>query len=792
MKKLFLTISLLFFISLSKAQTPGAHQTYVYDDFASTTSYDGAFWWVNESGTYSISRLGNNKLHVTANGADPSYSSFGLHFSNGLDLRTGAFVSFNVENLTSTKLVINLSLIDIDNNNLSIQKDTGDGSFGSKKGIADTIYPGQSKNVMLELSGSYVASSWLCNSPATCPKLEKNFRWDKVMGINFQFNGGAGALNDLPLFTGQVNFSSFQLGSEPCLNFTEAMEGISSICTNATGITFSVPVVDGATNYLWTVPDEAEIITGQGSHVITVNFGTKGGLVTVLPSKTGCNGSVSEMNVTLFSPINSLAVSGVVEVCERSENFYSVAQTSNISSYTWHLPAGSEVIEEEKHIIKVKAGSVSGELYCEMNNVCGTVESEKLNINVTTVGAQPVISKEGYVLTASDATYYQWYRFDSPISGQNGKTLSIENSGEYRVNISQDECPNFSNPVFVAISMLNGVNKTFVKDDFATKEPYTNIASGYPMIWWASSVYDLSRIGDGKLKIEVNGGDPHWNSFGVFWAFENADSTLDLSGNANVHMVIQNPTNSDADVWIQLVDINGKSVNILADIGDGTWGPEGYKTANVIIPANAEKEVNIDLTNGHYFDWNCFCPGEFDWTKIAGVIFQVNPGSDGAIWSTPKFYGTLFLKDFMVGTYISQDGNTLVASNARSYRWRRNGSFIESANQKEYTPVQSGDYSVELEDLDGKKYESSIIPVVITGTKAVEKNYKVFPNPSEGLYFFTSDAHSQILITDNFGRPVYQGEGSLVKLDLSFLPEGVYFMRISNNGLQFVEKLIKN
>jgi N-acetylneuraminic acid mutarotase len=57
--------------------------------------------------------------------------------------------------------------------------------------------------------------------------------------------------------------------------------GPSNICPGETGITYSVNPIDGATYYLWTVPDDAQIISGQGTTSIVIRFGKTSGQVCV-------------------------------------------------------------------------------------------------------------------------------------------------------------------------------------------------------------------------------------------------------------------------------------------------------------------------------------------------------------------------------------------------------------------------------------------------------------------------------------------------------------------------------
>ena len=83
-------------------------------------------------------------------------------------------------------------------------------------------------------------------------------------------------------------------------------------------------------------------------------------------------------------------------------------------------------------------------------------------------------------------------------------------------------------------------------------------------------------------------------------------------------------------------------------------------------------------------------------------------------------------------------------------------------------------------------------------TKETFNSFEVFPNPSSGIFYLTSD-----VITGNFdyqiidisGKVVYSSELVLFKnqrvsLDVSFLNKGIYFLKLQKEGSQFVEKLI--
>jgi chitinase len=80
--------------------------------------------------------------------------------------------------------------------------------------------------------------------------------------------------------------------------------GNSNVYENSTQ-TYSISSVNNATNYQWTIPSSATIISGQGTNNITVKFGTQSGNISVQP-KNGCSvGSTSTLNITVTKDFSS-------------------------------------------------------------------------------------------------------------------------------------------------------------------------------------------------------------------------------------------------------------------------------------------------------------------------------------------------------------------------------------------------------------------------------------------------------------------------------------------------------
>jgi hypothetical protein len=84
--------------------------------------------------------------------------------------------------------------------------------------------------------------------------------------------------NDLQLFNGT---GWIPIGNSGTVSTPGTITGNANPCINAVGETYSITALPGATGYMWTVPTGAAIISGQGTTLITVDFGTTNGAVFV-------------------------------------------------------------------------------------------------------------------------------------------------------------------------------------------------------------------------------------------------------------------------------------------------------------------------------------------------------------------------------------------------------------------------------------------------------------------------------------------------------------------------------
>ncbi len=77
--------------------------------------------------------------------------------------------------------------------------------------------------------------------------------------------------------------------------------GITSSCAGTSGNVYSIDPVSNATNYVWTVPSDATVTSGQGSTSVTISFGSESGDVSVTAENSCGTSSASSLSVTLTS-----------------------------------------------------------------------------------------------------------------------------------------------------------------------------------------------------------------------------------------------------------------------------------------------------------------------------------------------------------------------------------------------------------------------------------------------------------------------------------------------------------
>ncbi len=159
-------------------------------------------------------------------------------------------------------------------------------------------------------------------------------------------------------------------------NATPQINGDTSIIKQQKNVIYSVPESPNF-SYQWGVPAGAQIIDGQGTNKITVNWGCDNGFVQCTPTTT-CNTYSLKKQVT----IKPVTINGADKIAENSvNNRYSVVQAANVT-YTWSAPHDAQFIgRTDTNVVYINWGTTPGIIKVIIDGNCGT-DSALLNIAI--------------------------------------------------------------------------------------------------------------------------------------------------------------------------------------------------------------------------------------------------------------------------------------------------------------------------------------------------------------------------------------------------------------------------
>ena len=121
--------------------------------------------------------------------------------------------------------------------------------------------------------------------------------------------------------------------------------GNAAFCANETDINYSIAPVSGATTYIWAINGDGSITSGQGTNIITADYGITGTTTsyTVTPSNVCGDGLPKIKTVAIVpTPLAAGAITGALKFCaDQTAKPYSIAAVTGASTYTWDVLSGS-------------------------------------------------------------------------------------------------------------------------------------------------------------------------------------------------------------------------------------------------------------------------------------------------------------------------------------------------------------------------------------------------------------------------------------------------------------------
>ncbi|HQP04985.1 MAG: aryl-sulfate sulfotransferase [Bacteroidales bacterium] len=144
---------------------------------------------------------------------------------------------------------------------------------------------------------------------------------------------------------------------------------------------------------------------------------------------------------------------------------------------------------------------------------------------------------------------------------------------------------------------------------------------------------------------------------------------------------------------------------------------------------------------------------------------------------------------------ITEYSNFLMSSAAYSYQWYLNGIPMDGAVNQVFTPLEPGNYQVEIIDNNGCSSMSAVFLFTGTSNTSIDKEslITVYPNPSSGKVCIAIEDESIVNYTVKIisltGANLLQGE-NLTELNLMNLCTGIYYVYIYPENKNSIVKRI--
>jgi len=248
------------------------------------------------------------------------------------------------------------------------------------------------------------------------------------------------------------------------------ISGETDVCNvPTTQYTYTVPVIEGATSYLWLLPTASSGVSETnsislsfyqfvGGPGVDFNLGVQG------VNKCGIGDMASlQISPPHGPPIWTGTVTGASKVCKGTSALLYKVEGMKAESYSWILPNGAGGLSISDTIsVNFGNSAVSGDIRVRGINHCGEGEETIFSVEVIDVPV-PEISLISGILYSNALAGNQWYLNNALIPGASDTSYTPQEFGRYTVITSVEGCasqPSMDynyNPTYISAEAKNGI-----------------------------------------------------------------------------------------------------------------------------------------------------------------------------------------------------------------------------------------------------------------------------------------------------------------------------------------------
>ncbi len=697
------------------------------------------------------------------------------------------------------------------------QVDTGAGFFN----VADAgVYSGSSTNT-LTITNAYSGL---------------NGRHYRLM-----VNGGCGSISS--------SVANLTIG--PPLTTAIAV-GPTTLCPGLTA-TLKANITGGATSYQWKL-NNVPIVGAVDSFYIASVAGAYTAFVT---NSQNCSNTSNSVSVAYFAPLNaSISVNGLLRFCQGGSVTLSAATINPGVTYTWKQNGIFISGATSASYTATTSGNYS---LIEFDGNCYS-SSAPVTVIVDTIPV-PTISQPGLtyfcagdtvILQASPSSgaTYQWMDNTVNIGGAYNATYSVVASGSYTVKVMDSHGCMATSPTSTLTStppptatISHTTSTTFCSGGSITLS--ANTGSNYTYQWLQNNVaipgansITYSATTSGNYSVTVTG-----------------NVTSGCSTTSTYTTVTVNPTPAAPISAASATDFCDGSTVVLSTNAVAGQNQQWYKNGNIIQGANnpyytatqsgtysvvnslgtcyaISSTINVNVTpvpvdtitvygpplicsgnsyllqanigTGYTYQWlrnGISIPGAnfFTYTATSGGQYSVAITANGCVaYATPINVMEVVAPSPVASFGVTQTGVQLsVPATFVTYQWYLNNLLIAGATYSTYVPLQIGNYSCIVTDVNGCYGKSNDIPVYditsVNKVNAGNENVRIYPNPATSVINIDAGINVNVSVYSIQGTVVLHKDNAHT-LDISQLANGIYMVRVfdENNNLLKVDRLVKS
>ena len=158
-----------------------------------------------------------------------------------------------------------------------------------------------------------------------------------------------------------------------------SVSGSSVVCQGQSAVIYSVTPIPNATDYIWSLPSGASIVSGANSPTISVNYANNAvnGSITVYGQNSCGNGAISASFPVTVNPLPGAPglITGATVVCQGQTGVpYDVPIIANADGYNWVLPIGATIISggnTNRIVVNFSTTALGGNISVQGTNGCG-------------------------------------------------------------------------------------------------------------------------------------------------------------------------------------------------------------------------------------------------------------------------------------------------------------------------------------------------------------------------------------------------------------------------------------